>query len=620
VAWLKSQPPWSDFPIVLLTRHGGGVERNPTALRLADVLGNVIFVERPFHPTTLTSVVQTAVRSRRRQYEARSRLKELREGERRLQTALKAGRLGSWVMDVDSMTLRASAACKSHFGRSAEDEFTYEMLLATVHPEDRARMADAVARTLRTGHDYVIEYRNAWSDGSVHWVDMRARALKSDAGEVNQLVGVSSDITGRKQDELERERLLSELAKERAALSELTETLEQRVRERTGELMSEVAARERAQEQLLQSQKMESIGQLTGGVAHDFNNLLMAVMGNLDLLRKRYPDDTRAQRLIGGAMEGAKRGTALTQRMLAFARRQDLKTSSADLATLLHGMEELLDRSLGPRIELAFDLADDLPPAKVDANQIELAILNLAINARDAMPEGGTIRIKLDRAAPAAEGRLRDPEYLRLQLSDTGSGMDEATLKRAIEPFFSTKELGKGTGLGLSMVHGLAVQLGGRLELKSTEGKGTTAILWLPIANEQPVEAPMTEPNPEPSRTATILVVDDDPLVAMSTVDMLEDLGHKVIEANSADQALRILDAGKEIDLLLTDQAMPGMTGVELAKIARRKRPLLPILLATGYTDLPAGQKIDLPRLSKPYMQTELRDQIDRLLRAAAAE
>jgi CheY-like chemotaxis protein/two-component sensor histidine kinase len=356
---------------------------------------------------------------------------------------------------------------------------------------------------------------------------------------------------------------------------------------------------------------------LTGGVAHDFNNLLMAVIGNLDLLRKRYSDDSRAQRLIGGALEGAKRGAALTQRMLAFARRQDLKTSSADLAALLHGMEDLLDRTLGPQIELAFDIAADLPPAKVDPNQLELAILNLAINARDAMPEGGTIRIKLDRAAPTADSRLRDGEYLRLQLADSGSGMDQATLKRAIEPFFSTKELGKGTGLGLSMVHGLIVQLGGRLELKSTAGKGTTAILWLPIAEEQPIEARRSEQGAQSSRSATILVVDDDPLVAMSTVDMLEDLGHTVIEASSADQALMILENGQPIDLLLTDHAMPGMTGIELAKIARSKRPAMPVLLATGYSDLPAGQKIDVPRLSKPYMQNELREQIDRLLSAA---
>jgi PAS domain S-box-containing protein len=616
-AYLRGQPPWSDFPIVLLTSQGGGPERNPAALRLADILGNVIFVERPFHAATLASVVRTAVRSRRRQYEARARLQELREGERRLQTALQAGHLGSWTLDIAALELVASESCKSHFGRGRGDAFTYKDLHASAHPDDRARMQAAIERSIASGADYVIEYRNAWPDGSEHWVDMRARALKDSAGAVARMVGVSSDITARKDYELDRERLLAELAEERGALSDLTETLENRVDERTAELMAETAARERAQEQLLQSQKMESIGQLTGGVAHDFNNLLMAVVGNLDLLRKRYPDDARAQRLIAGAIEGARRGTSLTQRMLAFARRQDLKTSSADLAALLRGMADLLDRTLGPQVALTLDLPGGLPPAKVDSNQIELAVLNLAINARDAMPEGGTIRISLDRAPASIGSGLREGEYLRVQISDTGVGMDAATLKRAIEPFFSTKELGKGTGLGLSMVHGLAVQLGGRLELKSVPGKGTTAILWVPMANELPAVEQEPKPPAEFGRSATILVVDDDPLVAMSTVDMLEDLGHTVIEANSAAQALKILEAGQAIDLLLTDQAMPGMTGVELARIARVKRPAMPILLATGYTDLPAGQKIDLPRLSKPYMQTELREQIDRLLRAA---
>jgi CheY-like chemotaxis protein len=234
------------------------------------------------------------------------------------------------------------------------------------------------------------------------------------------------------------------------------------------------------------------------------------------------------------------------------------------------------------------------------------------------MPAGGTIRIGLDQAPPPDGSGLKDATYLRMKISDTGEGMDEATLKKAIEPFFSTKPLGKGTGLGLSMVHGLAVQLGGRLELTSAPGRGTTATLWMPIGEAQPVPAPQSPSAAEAGRRAIILVVDDDPLVAMSTADMLEDLGHKVIEANSADQALKILEDGRTVDLLLTDQAMPGMTGVELAKIARSKRPAMPVLLATGYTDLPAGQKIDVPRLSKPYMQNELREQIDRLLSTAA--
>lgn len=480
---LKDQPAWSDFPIVLLTHHGGGPERNPAALRIAELLGNVIFVERPFHPTTLTSVVRTAVRSRRRQYEARSRLKEL--------------------------------------------------------------------------------------------------------------------------------------AAERAALSDLTATLEQRVEERTVALLNEVAARERAQEQLLQSQKMESIGQLTGGVAHDFNNLLMAIMGNLGLLKKRFRDDSRAQHLIAGALEGARRGASLTQRMLAFARQQELKTSSADLVALVAGMQDLLDRTLGPHIELRFDLAEGLPAAQVDPNQIELAILNLAINARDAMPGGGTISIGIDRATPPAEKRLRDAEYLRIRIADTGAGMDPATLKRAIEPFFSTKPPGKGTGLGLSMVHGLVLQLGGALDLESDLGNGTTATLWLPIAAEPAQIVPVEPAAVAPGSRATILVVDDDPLIAMSTVEMLEDLGHKVIEANSGAQALKILKDGRTIDLMLTDQAMPGMTGLELAEIARKERPKMPILLATGYADLPSAQ-IKLPRLSKPYMQTELQEEINRLLAGAA--
>jgi signal transduction histidine kinase len=481
---LREQPTWSDFPIVLLTRHGGGPERNPTALRIGELLGNVIFVERPFHPTTLTSVVRTAVRSRRRQYEARSRLKEL--------------------------------------------------------------------------------------------------------------------------------------AEERAALSNLTATLEQRVEERTVALRNEITARERAQEQLLQSQKMEAIGQLTGGVAHDFNNLLMAIMGNLGLLKKRFRDDSRAQHLIAGALEGARRGASLTQRMLAFARQQELKTSAADLVALVAGMQDLLDRTLGRHVELRFELAEGLPAAQVDPNQIELAILNLTINARDAMPSGGTICISVDRAAPPAEKHLRDAEYLRIRIADTGAGMDAATLKRAIEPFFSTKPQGKGTGLGLSMVHGLVLQLGGALDLDSAVGKGTTATLWLPIAAEPAQIAPVETAAVAPGSRATILVVDDDPLIAMSTVEMLEDLGHKVIEANSGAQALQILQNGEAIDLMLTDQAMPGMTGLELAEIARKERPQMPILLATGYADLPSAQ-IKLPRLSKPYMQTELQEEINRLLAASAA-
>ncbi len=475
-------------------------------------------------------------------------------------------------------------------------------------------MQAAVGAALNTGADYVVEYRNIWPDGSVHWVDVRARSQKGARGQILRLTGVSTDITDRKATELEREQLFAELASEREALSRLSETLEQRVKERTSELTTEVRIRERVQEQLLQSQKMESIGKLTGGVAHDFNNLLMAIMGNLDLLKKGLPDDPRTQRLIGGAIQGAERGAALTQRMLAFSRQQELHTQATDVGKLLAGMAELLERTLGPRIATRFDVPAGLPPAQIDGNQVELAILNLAINSRDAMPEGGTIDIAAG-VAPQDDQQLKLGRYVWIRVEDTGQGMDPETLNKAVEPFFSTNSIGKGTGLGLSMVHGLAMQLGGRLELASVPGKGTSATLWLPVSEEaavvdQPAPSPIAAP-----RRATILVVDDDPLIAMSAVDMLEDLGHTVIEANSGRQALSILDSGASVDLIMTDHAMPGMTGTELAIAAHRKRPNVPILLASGYADLPNGQKSDLPRLTKPYRQDQLRAEVDRLLR-----
>jgi PAS domain S-box-containing protein len=562
-------------------------------------------------------LVRAATRARRRQYEARVRLEEISEREQQLKTALTAGHLGSWSLDVDRMMFRASGISCNHFGWTSPCEFSYEDLLRRVHADDRERVMHATRQTLSSGDDYVIEYRNIRPDGSVQWVDVRARALRDRQSRVNSLVGVSSDITERKNSELERERLLAELARERTALSNLTRTLEQRVAERTAELSTEIAAREKTQEQLLQSQKMESVGQLTGGIAHDFNNLLMAVMGNLEILRRRLPHNPSTQRLIDGALEGAKRGASLTQRMLAFARQQDLKTTSADLGALVRGMQELLKRSLGPNNTLRLHIAPNLPPAVVDAHQVELAVLNLAINARDAMPDGGVIDIRVDAAEVAEADRVPAGTYLRIQITDTGCGMDAATLGRAIEPFFSTKPIGKGTGLGLSMVHGVAVQLGGLLDLVSEVGKGTRATLWLPKATMPAAAAEPPAVHPAANRRATILVVDDDPLIAMSTVGMLEDLGHTVIEAGSGERALEIIEQGHDIDLLMTDQAMPGMTGIQLAEIVRVKRPGLPVLLATGYADLPASKLANLPRLSKPYRQAQLQAEIDKLLDTA---
>lgn len=612
---LLAQPAWSDLPFILFTRRAGGPDSDLGAKALSELFGNVTFLERPFHPSTFISVARTALKSRQRQFEARTRIEELREGEERLRTALLAGRLGSWELELTNWRLTASATCKGLFGRTADEDFSYGDLVATIHPDDRERMQEAVHTAITTGTDYAIEYRNTWRDGSIHWAEIRARLVRDRAGQNLRLVGVSSDITDRKTNE--------------ETLRRLNETLEERVAARTAELeaahatvLAEIEQRERAEEHLRQAQKMEMIGQLTGGVAHDFNNLLMAVLGNLELVRKYVPDDPKLARLINSAMQGAQRGAALTQRLLAFARRQELRIEPRNIAELVRGAADLIERSAGGQTEVRLDLPATLPLALVDANQIVLAVLNLVVNARDAMPDGGVISISADQWEASGQDDLPAGLYVRLRVSDTGHGMDARTLQKATEPFFSTKKLGKGTGLGLSIVHGLAVQLNGALRLTSEIGRGTTAELWLPAttitAEQEKASAP--EQNSSAIDKITVLVVDDDALIAMSTVDMLEDLGHDVIEANSGDDALSILRDGRAVDLLITDYSMPRMNGVQLAVAARQIRPELPILLATGYAELPAGSGVDLPRIGKPYQQDQLAAEITKVLKQALAQ
>jgi PAS domain S-box-containing protein len=379
-----------------------------------------------------------------------------------------------------------------------------------------------------------------------------------------------------------------------------------------------------AEAQLREAQKMEALGQLTGGVAHDFNNLLMVVLGNLGLLRKRLPQDPRLLRLLDGAQQGAERGAALTSRMLAFARRQELRPEPVDLAALVRGMGALLERSAGPTVHMVMDLPDGLPPALVDANQLELALINLAVNARDAMPQGGEVAITVAVAeAPSAYAPpgLGFGTYLRLAVTDTGGGMDAPTLARATEPFFTTKGAGRGSGLGLSMVQGLAQQSGGGLRLTSRPGAGTTAEIWLPCAGmgAEPRPTAVLRPAAIGVTPRRVLVVDDDPLVAAGTAMMLEDLGHSAHVVTSAEEALAQLGRDVVPDLVVTDYAMPGMTGLELADRLRRERPELPVVLATGYAEVAAGAAPWLPRLAKPYRQEELAALISQLTQARAA-
>ena len=370
---------------------------------------------------------------------------------------------------------------------------------------------------------------------------------------------------------------------------------------------AEMKQRLQVEAALRQAQKMEALGQLTGGVAHDFNNLLMAVLGNLDLLRRRLsPQDAAARRLLDNAMRGAERGAALTRRMLAFARRQELQPQATDVVALLGGMEDLLQRSLGPQVRIDTAFAAGLAPAWVDPNLLELAIVNLATNARDAMPRGGrvTLAARMRTAGGGEVEGLAPGEYLCLAVSDTGEGMDAATLARAVEPFFTTKPSGRGTGLGLAMVHGFVHQSGGALVLRSRPGEGTTAELWLPRAAVVAVAAATLRESGNDGEPCCVLLVDDDDLVRAATADLLEDLGHVVLTAESGQQALELLRREAGIEVVITDQAMPGMIGTDLAEAIAALRPDLPVILSTGYTDLPADIRLFL--LLKPYNRETL--------------
>ena len=368
---------------------------------------------------------------------------------------------------------------------------------------------------------------------------------------------------------------------------------------------------QQTQQTLFHVQKLESIGQLTGGVAHDFNNLLTAILGSLDLLRKRMPEDPRSEKLLGNAIAAAERGSVLTQRMLSFARRQELHLQPVDLSTLVTNMKELMQRSIGPSIQIVVDIAPSLAPVKTDSNQLESALLNLVLNARDAMPQGGRITIsgKEVWTGPNDVHRLSLGHYVVLSVTDTGTGMDESTLTRAAEPFFTTKGVGKGTGLGLSMVHGLAEQSGGKLQISSKLGAGTQIEIWIPVSSEAVSAADDAPDAAEAVRVtpkSVILVVDDDDLVLINTVAMLEDMGHKTFQARSAGDALVAIAEHREIDLIITDHAMPGMTGMQLLHAIAEIRPDLRAVLATGYAELPGGTSPTVCRLAKPFRQSEL--------------
>ena len=383
----------------------------------------------------------------------------------------------------------------------------------------------------------------------------------------------------------------------------------------TGRLRDQARLAE-AEEALRQAQKLEAMGQITGGVAHDFNNLLTPIVGALDMLQRRMVGDEREQRLIAAALQSGERAKILVQRLLAFARRQPLQPSSVNVRQVIEGMTELVVSSTGPRVKVLVDLPEDLPPARADANQLELAILNLCVNARDAMEQGGgTLRISADVRviAPGSDAKLRPGRYVCVTVSDTGVGMNADIAAKAIEPFFSTKGIGRGTGLGLSMVHGLASQLGGGLAIHSQLGIGTTIEVWLPRSDEHSVATDDAAAAAvaahsfliAPRGSLRALLVDDEDLVRSIAADMLTELGFEVVEASSAQDALELLASGVPFDVLVTDHQMPGMSGVELSYAVQKRWPLVRTVIISGYAQA-EGIGQDLTRLNKPFRQSEL--------------
>ena len=434
--------------------------------------------------------------------------------------------------------------------------------------EDRdARRAAAQLGHCRQEGKFEVEAWRVRKDGTRFWAHVIIDALRDDNGQLQGFAKITRDITERKQNQ---------------------------------------DALERAREALFQSQKTEAIGRLTGGVAHDFNNLLMAVLGSLELLRKRLPNDDKMRALLNNAVQGAQRGAALTQRMLSFARRQEVQLEPVEVVGLVRGMSDLLERSLvsGIVIETRFPLR--LPLVMVDPNQFETALLNLVVNARDAMPDGGRITIgaQLWDEGPAGLEKAKNG-FVCVSVDDTGHGMDQETLARATEPFFTTKGVGKGTGLGLPMVQGMLEQFGGKLVIETGMGKGTSVQLWLPVADEQRAAgvAFQDKESRQSGRSLNILAVDDDSLVLWNTVAMLEDMGHTVFQARGGKFALEVIGR-QRIDLVITDHIMPLMTGLQLAEAVRNDHPRMPILLATGYAELPAGSQ--WPRIAKPFAQDDL--------------
>jgi signal transduction histidine kinase/CheY-like chemotaxis protein len=545
--------------------------------------------------------------------------------EERLRLALDAtNAVGTWDWYIreDRFIADAHFAYMHHVDPLEAGQRPIGDYLAAVHPDDRVFVARQIKTCVHGNGAFAEEYRLLQGDGSWRWVFARGRCFRDDHGRPARFIGASIDITERK------------LAEQ--ALRELNETLEQRVNERTRaladanrRLRAEAQERERAEELLRHAQKMEAVGQLTGGIAHDFNNMLTGIMGSLELMN-RYIAKGRSDdigRFADAALASAQRAAALTHRLLAFSRRQSLDRQRIELNALVHSLEDLLARTTGEHIALRLELDPDTWPVHTDPNQLESALLNLVINARDAMPQGGCLTIaSANRAFEEAQANqpmeaVRPGEYAVLSVRDTGTGMSPSTRAKAFDPFFTTKPTGQGTGLGLSMIYGFAQQSGGHVTLQSEPGQGTEVCIYLPRYLEaQGVEsaAPPEPPAPLAQQGESVLVVEDDPAVRMLILNVLDELGYHGHSAADAKVAVPLLDSALRIDLLVTDVGLPGINGRQLAEIARRRRPGLKVLFMTGYIDKAADRDAYLEEgmdiVGKPFTLETLATKIRQMI------
>jgi PAS domain S-box-containing protein len=600
VHWLERQPAWSDLPFVLLTRRGGGLERNPAAARHLKMLGNVTFVERPFHPTTLVSLAEAALRGRRRQYDARERLQQIRDSEQQFRTLADAIPTLCWRAEADGSITWYNRQWYEYTGTTPADMVGWGW--RSVHdPDALPAVMERWQASIATGAAFEMVFPLRGADGIFRPFLTRIHPFHDEHGRVAGWFGTNTDISPQRAAE--------------EALRRQAEELEQRVEERTRE-------REQAQDALRQAQKMEAIGQLTGGVAHDFNNLLTVIRGSVDLLRREGLAEDKRLRYIEAIGSTADRAAKLTSQLLAFARRQALTPEPFDAAASLEEVAGIVRTLVGSRIELRLELGDAPVFTLADRGQFDTAVINMAINARDAMAGEGVLTIRAEpvsgipaiRAHPPVEG-----DYIAVAITDTGTGIAGADVDRIFEPFYTTKAVGSGTGLGLSQVIGFAKQSGGDIRVASALDEGTTFTLYLPRigADAAVMSAAASQDAHADGGGTCVLIVEDNRQVGEFATQALRELGYDSVLASDAVKALAELERDpRRFNIVFSDVVMPGMSGIELGAEVRRRHAHLPVVLTSGYSDVLAhntAHGFDL--LHKPYSV----DQLAGVLRKASA-